>query len=105
MAIDNEAKLLPCPFCGNPAVLLRDTEYDRTLWIIECNQCHLEVAAKHKDLIHGKRSTHDDLIFGWNRRAARGDDTSQAACGASSPGRGEPRDDGGRREDPSLRSG
>lgn len=69
MAIDNVTKLLPCPFCGNPNVLFRDTEYDRTLWIIECNQCHMEVAAKHKDLIHGRKSTHDDLVIGWNRRA------------------------------------
>lgn len=70
MAIDNVTKLLPCPFCGNPNVLFRDTEYDRTLWIIECNQCHMEVAAKHKDLIHGRKSTHDDLAVGWNRREA-----------------------------------
>lgn len=68
MAIDTDTKLLPCPFCGNPNVLFRDVEYDRTLWIIECNQCHMEVAAKHKDLIHGRKSTHDDLVIGWNRR-------------------------------------
>ena len=72
MAIDTETKLRPCPFCGNPNVLFRDTEYDRTLWIIECNQCHMEVAAKHKNLIHGKKSTHDDLVTGWNRRAEGG---------------------------------
>ena len=70
MAIDTETKLKPCPFCGNPNVLFRDTEYDRTLWIIECNRCHMEVAAKHRDLIHGRRSTHDDLVAGWNRREA-----------------------------------
>lgn len=63
------AKLRPCPFCGNLNVLLRNIEYDRTLWIIECNQCHMEVAAKHKNLIHGRNSTHDDLAAGWNRRA------------------------------------
>lgn len=70
MAIDDRTPLKPCPFCGNPDVLMRDTEYDRTLWIIECNKCHTEVAAKHRDLIHGKRSTHDDLIKAWNRRMA-----------------------------------
>lgn len=68
MAVDCETRLEPCPFCGNPNVLLRDTEYDRTLWIIECNQCHMEVAVKHRDVIKGRRSTHDDLVAGWNRR-------------------------------------
>lgn len=70
MAIDDRTPLKPCPFCGNPDVLMRDTEYDRTLWVIECNKCHTEVAAKHRDLIHGKRSTHDDLVKAWNRRMA-----------------------------------
>ena len=64
-----QTELKPCPFCGNPNVLLRNVEYDKTLWIIECNQCHMETAAKHMDLIHGRKSTHDDLVKTWNRRA------------------------------------
>lgn len=72
--------LKPCPFCGNKAVLLRNVEYDRTLWIIECNRCHMEVAAKHRDLINGRKSTHEDLVETWNRRANDdGDDHNAAA--------------------------
>lgn len=65
MAIDTDTKLLPCPFCGNPNVLFRDIEYDRTLWIIECNQCHMEMSVKR---LYGKRSNHDDVASTWNRR-------------------------------------
>ena len=28
-------ELRECPFCGNLHVLLRNIEYDKTLWIIE----------------------------------------------------------------------
>lgn len=67
------AALKPCPFCGNQAVLLRNVEYDRTLWVIECNRCHMEVVVRHRDLIHGRKSTHDDLVETWNRRANNDD--------------------------------
>ena len=60
-------KLRPCPFCGNDRVLLRNVEYDKTFWLVQCNQCHSEFTVSR--WVKGKKSSnHDRLIKAWNRR-------------------------------------
>lgn len=57
----------PCPFCGNHNLLLRNIEYDKTLWIISCNQCHSEFTVS-RYMYGEKKDNRDRLIDAWNRR-------------------------------------
>ena len=62
-------ELRECPFCGNLHVLLRNIEYDKTLWIIECNVCHTEFTVKR--VIAGKKKDNRSrVIEAWNRRVS-----------------------------------
>lgn len=61
-------KLKPCPFCGNPHVLLRNVEYDKTLWIIECRICRSEFTVKRWNALR-KQDNRSRVVEEWNRRA------------------------------------
>lgn len=66
-------ELKPCPHCGNPHVFMRNIEYDKTLWIIECNVCHTEFTVKR--VITGKKKDNRSrVIEAWNRRYGDGMD-------------------------------
>jgi len=64
-----EGELAPCPFCGNKNVLMRDVEYDKMLWLIECNGCQMEMTVK-RIMYPRKKSNRDAVAEVWNRRAA-----------------------------------
>mgnify|MGYP001109875233 CR=1 FL=1 len=64
--MQNELK--PCPFCGNPNVLLHNVEYDKTLWLIECRVCRSEFTVK-RWIVRKKRDNRSRVIEAWNRRA------------------------------------
>lgn len=64
-------ELKPCPFCGNQNLLLRNVEYDKTLWIISCNKCHSEfTVSRYENCV--KKDNRDRLIETWNRREIDG---------------------------------
>ncbi len=72
--MNNELK--PCPFCGNTDLLLHQTEYEKTLWVIMCSVCHSEFTVeRERQLVNGRTytgrllSNRDNLINAWNRRA------------------------------------
>lgn len=61
-------ELRECPFCGNPNVLMRNVEYDKTLWLIECSVCRSEFTVK-RWIVGKKRDNRSRVIETWNRRA------------------------------------
>lgn len=69
--MDNEwpfmHELRPCPFCGNQNLLLRNIEYDKTLWIISCKTCQSEFTVS-RWMYGEKKDNRDRLIETWNRR-------------------------------------
>ena len=64
----DESELKKCPFCGNPNVFVRNVEYDKTLWIIECSVCHSEFTVK-RWIAGRKRDNRSRVIKAWNGRA------------------------------------
>lgn len=71
----SEIELKPCPFCGNRYLLLHQTEYEKSLWVIICDRCHSEFTVARKRPLFGGRiksgnrlSNHDDVVNAWNRR-------------------------------------
>lgn len=65
---NDESELKKCPFCGNPNVFVRNVEYDKTLWIIECSVCHSELTVK-RWIAGRKRDNRSRVIKAWNGRA------------------------------------
>lgn len=65
---NDESELKKCPFCGNPNVFVRNVEYDKTLWIIECSVCHSEFTVK-RWIAGRKRDNRSRVIKAWNGRA------------------------------------
>lgn len=65
---NDESELKKCPFCGNPNVFVRNVEYDKTLWIIECRVCHSEFTVK-RWIAGRKRDNRSRVIKAWNGRA------------------------------------
>ena len=67
MKTDSRPK--PCLFCGNPNVLFRNVEYDKSIWLIECNQCHMEFSVNRRYDFTGRHiSNHDAVLELWNNR-------------------------------------
>lgn len=72
-------KLKPCPFCGYKKPFLHFCEYRKSLWIINCPKCKMELTVpvlrqlnKPDGGIYDGRelSNKDRLIEAWNRRIA-----------------------------------
>lgn len=63
-----EIKLKPCPFCGNK-VMLHAVEYERSLWIVTCNGCQMEMTVKRCMKGRDYMSNHNAVVDVWNRRA------------------------------------
>ena len=64
MAIDNVTKLLPCPFCGNPAKLESFRIFTATCFYVKCRCCDAEI---NRPVPSEKEAVED-----WNRRANDG---------------------------------
>lgn len=57
-----ETKLLPCPFCGGEARMLKQTTFNVLLYGTKCNKCGAEAAVELTEAM---------AVESWNRRAYR----------------------------------
>lgn len=59
-------KLLPCPFCGGSASLVKAVEAGENAWCISCNVCGASSGVSFPEKVEPL----PHLQYLWNRRAA-----------------------------------
>jgi len=60
-----DEKLKACPFCGEPARLIK-SNYGRLIYFIDCTKCGAEMLTNHVDATPAAKKA---VIRAWNTRA------------------------------------